>query len=231
MEEMKNYRKLLQKVSRMKTKILFALREEGCQEAAEMLQTPPREVGAVRCNNCQGCTVKATQGGCGNCLDCEKSEDCTEHSRLCFGWRQPPTTYVAGLVVTGISSGCNLVDYDISKYRDLVDKLGDVSVDIESTLDGFPLGSDIQRNDRFSRERRDRDIANEDESLSRIESLLNRYQEQTSRLDDVRSDGEDDVPNDAVSVRGDAIPPRDGDPVTTAAYPSEDEVGRFGLMS
>ena len=231
MEEMKNYRKLLQKVARMKTKILFALREEGCREAADMLQTPPREVGAVRCNNCQGCTVRTTQGGCGNCLDCEKDGDCTEHSRLCFSWRQPPTTYVAGSIITGVSSGCNLVDYDITKYCELVDKLGDVSIEIESTLDTFPAGSDIQRNDRFSQARRDRDIANEDESLSIIETLLNRYQEKTSRLDDVRSDGEDEAPNDAVSVRGGSSPPRHEDRATPVVHPPEENAGRFGLMS
>ena len=232
MDEMKTYRKILQKVARMKTKLLFALREEGCREAAEMLQSPPREAGAVRCNNCQGCTVRATQGGCGNCLDCEKNEDCTEHSRLCFSWRQPPTTYVAGSVVTGISSGCNLVDYDIAKYRELVDKLGDVSVEIESTLDTFPAGSDIQRNDRFSQTRRERDLANEDEALSRIEILLSRYQEQTSRLDDVRSDGEDDAPNDAVSVRGgESTPPRDEEPIHPGVQPPGAAHGRYGLMS
>ena len=46
MDEMKIYRKLLQKVARMKTKILFALKEEGCREAADMLQAPPREIGS-----------------------------------------------------------------------------------------------------------------------------------------------------------------------------------------
>ena len=175
--EMKSYRKLLQKVSRMKTKLLFALREEGCLEAAEMLHSPPKEAGAVRCNDCLGCTTLTTMGGCGNCMDCEKEQDCTEHSRLCFSWRQPPTTYVAGSVVTGISSGCNLVDYDIGKYRELVDRLGDVSVEIESTLDDFPVGSEVHRNDRFSQARRERDILNEDESLAKIEILLGRYQD------------------------------------------------------
>ena len=153
LDEMKSYRKMLQKVARMKTKILFALREEGCREAAEMLQAPPRDAGAVRCNECLGCMTKLQLGGCGNCIDCEKDGDCTEHSRLCFSWRQPATTYVAGSVVTGVSSGCNLVDYDISKYKEMVDKLGDLSVEIKSTLDGFPAGSDMHRNDRFSQAR------------------------------------------------------------------------------
>ena len=114
----------------------------------------------------------------------------------------------------------------------MVDKLGDVSIEIESTLDTFPAGSDIQRNDRFSQARRDRDIANEDESLSLIETLLNRYQEQTSCLDDVRSDGEDEAPNDAVSVRGgDSSPPRDEERVSPVVHPPGANAGRFGLMS
>ena len=55
MSEMKAYRKLLQKISKIKTKILCALREEGCREAGEMLQTPPREDTPTRCQSCQGC--------------------------------------------------------------------------------------------------------------------------------------------------------------------------------
>ena len=43
------YRRTLQKIARYKTKILCALREEGCREAAEMLQTPAKEDGAKRC--------------------------------------------------------------------------------------------------------------------------------------------------------------------------------------
>ena len=114
--------------------------------------------------------------------------------------RQPATTYVARSVVTGVSSGCNLADYDISKYKEMVDKLGDLSVEIESTLDGFPAGSGMHQNDQFSQARRDRDLANEDESLAMIETLLSRYQEQTNRLDDVRSDGEEEIQDDAVEV-------------------------------
>ena len=115
MADMKVYRRLLQKVSKTKTKVLCALREEGCRQAAEMLQTPSREVGATRCNACLGCTTYQMLGPCLRCLPCEREEECIEHSRLCFKWRQPATTYVAGSTVTGVSSACNLAEYDIPR--------------------------------------------------------------------------------------------------------------------
>ena len=45
-------------------------------------------------------------------------------------------------MVTGVSSICNLVDYDMTRYKEMLDKLGDASVDIEATLDDFPVGSE-----------------------------------------------------------------------------------------
>ena len=41
--EVKQYRRILQKISKMKTKILCTLRDEGCPEAGQMLQSPPAE--------------------------------------------------------------------------------------------------------------------------------------------------------------------------------------------
>ena len=67
MQEMKVYRKLLQKISKTKTKVLCALREEGCREAAEMLQTPSREAGAQRCKTCLGCNTHQALGPCLRC--------------------------------------------------------------------------------------------------------------------------------------------------------------------
>ena len=45
------------------------------------------------------------------------------------------TTFVVGSVVTGVSSLCIVAEYDLKKYRELLDKLGDASLDIEMVLD------------------------------------------------------------------------------------------------
>ena len=199
-EAMKGYRKLLQKVARMKTKVLYALRDEGVREAAELLQTPACEVDATRCNTCVGCTTWASIGQCGLCTDCRKGNECSEHTRLCFSFRQPATTFVVGSEVTGMSSLCNIVEYDLGKYRSLLDQLGEASVDIEEVLDDFPVEATQHKNDMFNASRRTRDIENEEERFMVIESLLNQYQNEWVRLHDVLSDGEDDGVDDTVDI-------------------------------
>ena len=134
------------------------------------------------------------------CLDCRAEADCSEHTRLCFGWRQPSTTFVMGSTVTGVSSLCNIAEYELDKYKDLVEKLGEASLEVDAVLDQFPAGSEEHRNGRFNQSRRERDIRCEDEQLMLIESLLNRYQEQRVRLRDVHSDSEDGGIDDAVEV-------------------------------
>ena len=133
------------------------------------------------------------------CPECAAHQECAEHTRLCFAWRQPTTTFVGGSVVTGVSSVCNAKEYDMSKYKELMDKLGEASLDIEAVLDDFPHGSNHHQQDRYNATRRTRDIDNEEEQLRTIENLLLRYQEQRVRLDEVGSDDEDGR-DDAVAV-------------------------------
>ena len=204
--QMKCYRKLLQKVSRTKTKVMCALREVGCREAAEMLQTPAKEAGAVRCTTCLGCVTMQTMGPCLRCEDCEKSDECTEHTRLCFRWKQPPSTFVDGSIVSGVSTLCNPTEYDLAKYKQLLEQLDDVSAEIEATLDEFPAGAEQHSNDRYGKARRDRDVANEEEHFVLVEALLKRHQEQQALLADVETDQE--IIDDAETVHGafDAAP-------------------------
>ena len=137
-EQVRTYRKILQKIARIKTKILCALRDEGCPEAGELLQTQSSEARTTRCNTCIGCHTLRNTGPCQECPECRAQQECAEHTRLCFTWRQPATTFVGGSVITGVSSICNAKEYDLAKYKELMDKLGDASLDIESVLDEFP---------------------------------------------------------------------------------------------
>ena len=130
--EVKQYRRILQKISKMKTKILCALRDEGCPEAGQMLQSPPAEARAPRCRNCGGCHTLERMGPCMTCLDCRAEKIAQEHTRLCFGWRQPATTFVMGSTVTGVSSLCNIAEYELDKYKDLVEKLGEASLEVDA---------------------------------------------------------------------------------------------------
>ena len=205
-ETVRQYRRDLQKIARLKTKILCALREGGVRQAEDLLLVPPREAEATRCETCVGCITLSSLGPCATCPDCLGNSECTEHTRLCFAWRQPPTTYVAGSVVTGVSSVCNIADYDLRKYRDLLDKLGEDSVDIEAALDELPSGAPQHANDRYNTLRRTRDIHMEEAQFATIEAMLYRYQEERVRLADVLSDGEDDS-NDAVDVGPGLSPP------------------------
>ena len=170
--EMKNYRRMLQKISKIKTKILYALREEGVQEAAEMLMTPAKGELPARCQNCIGCHTLSTTGPCQKCQECLQGAECSEHTRQCLARKQPSSTFVDGSVVTGISSMCNVIDYDLTAYRNLVDKLGEASLDVEGVLDEFPMGSSQHLNDRYNASRRTCDAQVENEVLLIIEGLL-----------------------------------------------------------
>ena len=198
-EQVKNYRRYLQKIARIKTKVLAALRDEGCVEAAELLQVPARVEGAVRCQKCIGCYTLQHEGPCTSCPQCLDNRGCVEHTRLCFTWRQPSTTYVEGSVVTGVSSVCNVIEYELTKYKELMDKLGEASLEVESVLDDFPSGSHQPQRERYNATRRTRDIHMEEDQLRTIEILLDRYQDERVRLQDVGSDL-DSVVNDAVEV-------------------------------
>ena len=90
-------------------------------------------------------------------------------------------------------------------YKSLVEKLGEVSLEIEATLDELPAGAQEHGNDRFNPDRRNRDITNEEEQLMTICALLSSYQEERTRLDEFRNESTDDVVDDAVNV-GDLEP-------------------------
>ena len=171
-EQVKSYRRYLQKIARIKTKVLAALRDKGVAEAAELLQVPAREEGTTRCQKCIGCYTLQQEGPCTSCPQCLDSRGCVEHTRLCFTWRQPSTTYVDGSVVTGVSSLCNIMEYNLNKYKDLMDKLGETSLEVESVLDDFPTGSHHPQRERFNASRRTRDIHMEEDQLRTIEILL-----------------------------------------------------------
>ena len=87
--------------------------------------------------------------------------------------------------MTGVSSLCNVIDYDLTSYKNLLERLGEASLEVEAALDDFPAGSNQHRNDRYNATRRTRDVESEDEMLVVIEGLLTRYQEHRGRLDDV----------------------------------------------
>ena len=198
-DQVKVYRKQLQKISRLKTKILGALRDENCAEAAELLQTPTRDPNAPRCGRCIGCLTLEREGPCQECQPCRSIGGCSEHTRLCMTWPQPMATFIAGSVSTGVSSLCDIIDYDLAKYKDYLDKLGDASLEVEAVLDEFPVGSEKHLNDRFNATRRTKDIQVEEDQFGVIEMLLNRYQDHRARLRDVFDDDEE-IPDDAVDV-------------------------------
>ena len=154
---------------------------------------------SVRCRNCVGCHTQESAGPCGICEECRASRECAEHSRLCFSWRQPTTTFVEGSVVTSIASIQDIIEYDLSEYKRLLERLEDASLEIEAVLDEFPARSEKHCNDRYNIDRRDRDARNEEEQWLTIEALLRRQQEHIVRLQDVWSDEEDGL-DDAVDV-------------------------------
>ena len=102
-------------------------------------------------------------------------------------------------MVTGVSSVCNIIDYDLDKYRRLVDELGEASLSVEAALDDLPANAEQHSNDIYNATRRTRDVENEEEQLLKIEGMLNRYQEQRARLTELASEDEE-TPNDAVDV-------------------------------
>ena len=103
-------------------------------------------------------------------------------------------------MVTGVSSLCIIVEYDLKKYQELLDKLGDASLDIETVLDKFPMGAEQHRNDCYNTTRKMRDTQYKEEQFLVIESLLNQYQNERVRLTELQLDDEDKL-DDAEEVR------------------------------
>ena len=60
------------------------------------------------------------------------------YMRLCFNWRQAATTFVMGSVVTGVSSLCDIAEYDLTQYRGLLERLGESSLEVEAILGRVP---------------------------------------------------------------------------------------------
>ena len=61
---------------------------------------------------------------------------------------------------------CNVIEYDLSKYKELVEGLGEASIDVEAALDDFPVDTDQHWNDRYNAARRTRDVENEGRAIA-----------------------------------------------------------------
>ena len=100
-----------------------------------------------------------------------------------------------GSEVTGVSSICNIIDYDRTKYQEALIQLSEASLEVDSILDDLPIDDTRHQNDRFNISRQTRDLQSEDEQLMVLEGLLNRWQERQRRLDEF-----DEPIDDAVEV-------------------------------
>ena len=103
--------------------------------------------------------------------------------------------------MTSIASIHDIIEYDLTDYKGLLERLEEVSLEIEAVLDNFPAKSDKHVNDRYNLDRRSRDTRNEEVQWLVIGTLLRRQQEHTVRQQDVGSDDEDGL-DDAVNVSG-----------------------------
>ena len=103
--------------------------------------------------------------------------------------------------MTSIASIHDIIEYDLTDYKGLLERLEEISLEIEAVLDDFPAKSDKHVNDRYNLDRRSRDARNEEEQWLAIGTLLHRQQEHTVCLRDVGSEDEDGL-DDAVDVSG-----------------------------
>ena len=192
-DKIKDYRRILQKVNKRKVKILCTLSDEGCVEAGSILHQPSRLMAAPRCHQCIGCHTLRTEGACKVCPNCIRSQGCVEHSRLCFSWEQTATSYIQGSVVSSVASAINLVAPNLTKYRELLEQLEEVNLEVEAVLDDFPATTEHHSNDRYNKDCRDRDLSNEQVQLHVIENLLEKYKELQARLHDVTPEEGEEV--------------------------------------
>ena len=121
-------------------------------------------------------------GGCSGYVPSSKQKACTEYNRLCFSWPKAPVNFHGNSVVSGVSSIFDLTEADLTKYKTLLEAIREAALDLEGMLNSFPEDSAHRTNPRYSRERTDRDVLNEEIHMSKIEEILADHASHQERL-------------------------------------------------
>ena len=169
----------------MRIKVLRALEADESRVASDLLQEKPRYGQAARCNECAGCQIFKSEKACQKCPGCIKKDGCNEYTRLCFTWDRSARNFFTGSIITGISSQFDLASSDLGKYGELVEAIRTAAIALDLALDDLPWGHPHKSNPRYSRERLDKDIENEESQLSRLGEVLKEHGELQDHLKDV----------------------------------------------
>ena len=174
-----------------------ALERDGSQEAAEVLGQRPCWDNATRCQDCPGCTIMNHEGACQICPGCKSKSGCQEYNHLCFSWDRATRNYHNGMATTGVSSHFEVATVDLSKYMMIVEEIKAGCLDLDLALDTLPADHPHHANARYSQERLNRDMTNEETHLSHLEEMLHEHRAHRECLDKVDAKqfrfGEDDV--------------------------------------
>ena len=182
----RSWSRLLAKCNATRIKILCALSDNDCREASEMLGESPRLPAPVRCGHCPGCPNMTSLKACKVCPGCQNNHGCVERGRLCFNWTRSATYLQQGSIGTAISSKFDFALADLSHYRERVDKLTEASINLDLTIAQFPADESYPAlHPIYCKERRCKEIQDEEITFSRVESVLASHGEQRERLTEV----------------------------------------------
>ena len=106
-------------------------------------------------------------------------------------WKGVPQ--VPGLHRSQGLSGVSSVHFDVavgdlSGYKEVVEKIRNLAIEINMALDELPQDAQQRSNPRYGKARLDQDMDNEDLQLSNEETILRNHQVLREHLDEVRDD-------------------------------------------
>ena len=106
----------------------------------------------------------------------------------CVRWDRAARNFHTSSIATDTSSHFDLAVHDLSKYQALVEQLKDAAIKIDLDVDNFPDDHPYRTNPRYSRQKLDVDVQNEESHLSHLEDLMGEHKEHRDRLTEVEEE-------------------------------------------
>ena len=127
---------------------------------------------------------------CLKCLGCRNHKGCVEYHRLCVRWTTPVTNYYAASSTAASSVHFDLAVGDLTMYKEVVEKVRALAIDLDMALDDLPRDVPQRSNPRYGNARLNQDVQHEDVQLSNVETVLLNFQLHRDRLHEVDDEPE-----------------------------------------
>ena len=97
--------------------------------------------------------------------------------------------YHEGSAVSAAATHFDLATGDLTRYRELLVQLREADLELEETLESFPVGAPEKEDQRYCKAKIDRDIDDERHHVARLAAILTSFGEQQEQMDSLA--GED----------------------------------------